>query len=613
MNKQLPLFTLAVIQMYIASPQINLVPNPSLEDYVDCPYSFDGFFDSETVFYIVDQWMRPSGGTSDLFNTCASSSSGMDVPDNYFGYQEAHTGDGYAGMYAYLDGYEYREYIQTKLTEPMVAGVCYYVEFYVNSADHYSLGYNYAIDEMGMNIETERYYDAFSYGPIDLVPQITGDPDLFYTDVEAWYKISGFYEAAGGEEWITIGNFNNDFDTDIAILDEDETTAFQYAYIFVDDVLVTEAGGANFLEDTVLCELYYVLEAPTGADYYLWSTGDTTQTITVTETGEYAVEIFTGCGGVVTDTAYVEFITTALTTTAETIEVCYNDFPYTLSAPSGYSTWLWDNGETTETISVEDDGTYIVSCFVDCGTLVDTITVISIEPQLNLGNDTLICEAQPWNIIITANDGFSSYVWNTGDNEQSVTIYEPGVYSVEANSACGLVTDEIVFTGNPLEGVVVDLGNDTALCFNYSTQSVTLSAPAGLPVYYWSTGEQTQSILVSDAGVYWVIIDNPLCDDLVDTVQVTTCNDAFVPNAFSPNGDGINDILYIIGLEEGDLLSFSIFNRWGELVFETHDVTTSWDGTHNGKNAPLSVYAWKLEYIKAGVNVIKSGHTTLVR
>ncbi|MFN0274560.1 MAG: gliding motility-associated C-terminal domain-containing protein [Chitinophagales bacterium] len=602
-----------LLSLYISllHAQVNLVPNPSLEDYVDCPYSFDGFFGSETVFYIVDQWMRPSGGTSDLYNVCASSSSGMDVPDNFFGYQEAHTGDGYAGMYTYLEGYEYREYIQTRLTEVMVTGNCYYIEFYVNSADDFSLGYNYAIDEMGLHISDERYFEDFLYGPISLTPQITGEEGLFYTEADTWYKVSGFYEAAGGEEWITIGNFQDDDETELELVNPDESA--DYGYIFVDDVLVTEAGGADFLEDTVLCELYYILEAPTGAEYYLWSTGDTTQNITVTETGEYSVEIFTGCGGAVTDTAYIEFVTAALSTTSEEIEVCFNDFPYTISAPAGYASWLWNSGETTETISIDEPGTYIVSAFVDCGTLVDTIKVISIEPIIDLGNDTLICSEQPWNYQITANDGFSSYEWNTGESLQTITINEPGVYSVDGNSACGIISDEVIFTGNPFEGLSIDLGNDTALCFNFSSNSVTFTAPDGLPNYLWSTGSTGQSITVSESGTYWVVSENPLCDDLSDTVNVLTCNDAYLPNAFSPNGDGINDLLFIIGLQPGNLLAFEIYNRWGEKVFETNDVSTTWNGTFNNESLPMGVYVWNLRFYNGGTIFVKSGNVTLVR
>lgn len=604
---------LVVVSIQYLHAQVNLVPNPSLEDYVDCPYGFDGFFGSETIFYVVDQWMRPTGGTSDLYNICASASSGMDVPDNFFAYQPAHTGDGYAGMYTYLSGgFEYREYIQTKLTEPMVAGDCYYIEFYVNSADNYELGYNYAIDEMGMHISDERYFEDFDYGAItSLTPQITSEDGFFFTDSATWYKVSGFYEAVGGEEWIILGNFKDDDDTELELVNPDASA--MYGYAFIDDVLVTEAGGADFLEDTVLCELYYVLEAPVGADYYLWSTGDTTQTITVSTTGDYSVEIYTGCGDVITDTAHVEFITTAVSITSESIEVCFNDFPYEIFAPAGYASWLWESGEITESIFIDEAGTYVVSAFVDCGVLIDTITIISIEPVMSLGNDTLICSSQPWNYQLNASDGFTSYEWNTGETTQTIIIDEPGTYSVEGNSACGIITDEIVFTGNPFEGFTIDLGNDTALCYNYSSSSITFTATEGLPNYLWSNGSTEQSITVTQAGTYWVISDNPLCDDLTDTVNVISCNDAVLPNAFSPNDDGINDFLYIIGLEPGNLLSFEIFNRWGEKVFETTDVSASWNGTYQDKELPMGVYVWVITYHSAGTNLQKSGNVTLVR
>jgi gliding motility-associated-like protein len=93
---------------------------------------------------------------------------------------------------------------------------------------------------------------------------------------------------------------------------------------------------------------------------------------------------------------------------------------------------------------------------------------------------------------------------------------------------------------------------------------------------------------------------------------VLTCNDAYLPNAFSPNGDGINDLLFIIGLEPGSLLAFEIYNRWGEKVFETNDVNASWDGTFNNEILPMGVYVWNISY-NSGTNLVKSGNVTLVR
>ncbi|MBC8046534.1 MAG: gliding motility-associated C-terminal domain-containing protein, partial [Fimbriimonadaceae bacterium] len=82
---------------------------------------------------------------------------------------------------------------------------------------------------------------------------------------------------------------------------------------------------------------------------------------------------------------------------------------------------------------------------------------------------------------------------------------------------------------------------------------------------------------------------------------------------FSPNNDGINDLLYLIGLLPENLISFTVYNRWGEIVFETNDILAAWDGKYDNEDVPMGVYAFTIQYINAGVIQIRSGNITLVR
>jgi gliding motility-associated-like protein len=90
-----------------------------------------------------------------------------------------------------------------------------------------------------------------------------------------------------------------------------------------------------------------------------------------------------------------------------------------------------------------------------------------------------------------------------------------------------------------------------------------------------------------------------------------------VPNAFTPDGDGINDVFFV-SLSAVPLdLEWSIFNRWGELVFESTDPMAQWDGTYQGQPAPQGVYVYQLTYRKvAETGVVAEklrGHVTLLR
>lgn len=87
-----------------------------------------------------------------------------------------------------------------------------------------------------------------------------------------------------------------------------------------------------------------------------------------------------------------------------------------------------------------------------------------------------------------------------------------------------------------------------------------------------------------------------LCRTVMDSTTVTTCQVMTVPNAFTPNSDGVNDLFYAICNPCDGFLSLSIFNRWGELVFETNNPTIGWDGNFEGKPVELGAYSYVLRY-----------------
>jgi len=99
-------------------------------------------------------------------------------------------------------------------------------------------------------------------------------------------------------------------------------------------------------------------------------------------------------------------------------------------------------------------------------------------------------------------------------------------------------------------------------------------------------------------------------------VKYVDCScDLFVPNAFSPNGDGINDFfhpIYLCPVNEYDL---EIFDRWGELTFQTNDIEQKWDGTYNGESCELDVYVYMIHYTnsKTGLRKLLKGNVTLVQ
>ncbi|MEO5569367.1 MAG: T9SS type A sorting domain-containing protein [Bacteroidia bacterium] len=195
----------------------NLVINPGLENYITCP----GFGQFDSTF--INDWWKPSYGSTDYYNSnCAL------IPPVS---QAPHGGDAYLGIIAYNYGTEYREYATGKLSLPLAAGTQYTLQFYVSLND----GYIQAVNELG------AYFSSSPPGPypnalhIPVTPQIQNSGGVLGSTT-AWMLVSGTFIATGGEQYFTIGNFNDDASTTVTTVGN--TGSFG-AYYFVDDVSIS--------------------------------------------------------------------------------------------------------------------------------------------------------------------------------------------------------------------------------------------------------------------------------------------------------------------------------------------------------------------------------------
>jgi gliding motility-associated-like protein len=129
-------------------------------------------------------------------------------------------------------------------------------------------------------------------------------------------------------------------------------------------------------------------------------------------------------------------------------------------------------------------------------------------------------------------------------------------------------------------------------------QQVMLDPGSGFATYLWQDGSTAQNQLAYEEGIYWVqVIDNNNCR-AVDTVQLVPCNiEMLIPNAFTPNGDGLNDTFkpIISGWEPSSYL-MQIYTKWGQLIFETNNYTEGWDGTANGVLVMPNTFVYVISY-----------------
>jgi gliding motility-associated-like protein len=462
--------------------------------------------------------------------------------------------------------------------------------------------------------------------------------------------------------------------------------------VTVNQLPVVDATAA----DTLLClHASTTLSVTPSLSSYLWSTGDTTQSINVQPSTTNAYWVIgtdaNGCQNTDSVVVTVNQLPVVDATAADTL-LCLHAST-TLSVTPSLSSYLWSTGDTTSAISVQPSVTTAYWVMgTDANGCSDTATVtvtVNPLPIVDVGPDQDLCLHASTTLSVTA--GLASILWSTGDTTQSINV-QPSVttlYWVTGTDANGCTnSDTIIVNVHPLP--IVDAGQDQSIC---EGDNITLTA-TGAATYLWNTGETTSAISVQPSAIssYWVIgTDVNGCDD-TDTVTISvfslpavsaipsticagdqallTASGALtytwqpgnitgdsvivtpnltttytvtgmdangceasssvtvtvrtdcplpvpqisIPTAFTPNADGLNDIFRIEESQNFTLTSLRIFNRWGEEVFITTDITQGWDGHYKGQRQPIGGYAFLVLGVDAAQKpVAVKGSVTLIR
>ena len=216
----------------------NLVKNHSFENAWSCPEDYNGY----SVKFPFPDWINPNNGTPDLMHSCSVMRAG--VPENFAGYMYPYDGGAYVGIILrekFDDSLKVykgvsREYLQTKLTEPLKKNTLYCVKFYYVNAKKSM----YSVDALGITL-TVNQIKSKNADRIIQRPQITNRPGHIMDNTDEWTEFCGYYRARGGEQYLTIGNFWDNSTTQY-VTNENEysDSAFFYAYYLIDDVSVFE-------------------------------------------------------------------------------------------------------------------------------------------------------------------------------------------------------------------------------------------------------------------------------------------------------------------------------------------------------------------------------------
>ena len=321
---------------------------------------------------------------------------------------------------------------------------------------------------------------------------------------------------------------------------------------------------------------------------YLWNSGDTVPYLFTKETGVYSVQIHDSIGcthqQITTVSNYLSQVDIG-----PDLTLCENDSSSIgVKNPRKYQSFLWNTGAVDSIIKVFPDKVYHVASLDknNCPAF-DTMTVWSKPlPKLKLGNDTSFCEGGELNV--TFNEANVNYYLNGILIPSPQVSLKAGQYIVRAEKAQCSIIDKIEIKLIPIPQI--DLGLDDSICMDGSK---VLDAGTA-ETYVWNTGFQSRYLPVYRAGEYRVVVSNGQCSN-TDTVRFDQKHvNVFIPNAFSPNDDGINETYQ---LNEGTYIkAFYIYNTWGECVFSSTDANAHWDGTYKGEICQQGIYMVLVAY-----------------
>jgi gliding motility-associated-like protein len=237
-------------------------------------------------------------------------------------------------------------------------------------------------------------------------------------------------------------------------------------------------------------------------------------------------------------------------------------------------------------------------------------------PAVFLGNDTTLCSGDSL-VLRNREPSNLDKQWQDGSDSDSLIVSVGGKYWLTELNLCGLSSDKI--NVGLSFGPNLSIGEDTTICFG---DMITLEAVTDGYQVVWNDYTASFTFDVYDEGIYWAtskfVTDGCTTSDSV-LIEFEDCEDfeLHMPNVFTPNGDSLNDYFRPIVFKKVNEAVLSVYNRWGEKIFETYNVERGWNGQYEGKPVPDGVYFWLLEYIEPKeVNpqkVFINGTVTLIR
>ncbi len=582
----------------------NIVPNPDFANFSSCPNFLADFG--------VNNWSVPTFGTSDYYNACSNGDVG--VPTNIVGFQQSDAGDAYCGLVTYQQAGQYREYIQAILDQPTIANACYKLSIYYNPADQagFSSGLGMLLSNgapgtyIGQSpqlvktdlVESNDTWHVLSMDYISPGGETHVTIGNFYTDANTDFTQNqsgafgffGYYlidsvavEFQGESSQNVVVDIGEDLEVcadefPITIISSNaEATNIWNTGEIANSIVVNEAGtyyvdaflNCEFNSDTIKIEIYdtpeinidntnlcfgeqleITLDPLLGT--YSWSGGVTGNSFSVSESGNYTVDLTYECG-VITEDFTVNQILPIVLNEQEDLFLCLDELPTIVDYGSfndGINEFLWQDGSTGQALFITGAGEYSLEVYNECfsDNISFEVFVDNDFPAFVPFDDTIACPGEG-KLIYLGFEGVE-YLWQDNSTLPFYAALEPGEFSVTVSNLCK--TEIFEFEIVEAEEISLNIGQDIELC---PGDSVFLSAENGLEIG-WSTGENSSGIWVSDEGEIIASVEG-FCDVVFDTVNISF-------NGQSPQLNLPDSLL----LCEGDTLNLSAIDDPSGIGFE---------------------------------------------
>jgi len=385
-------------------------------------------------------------------------------------------------------------------------------------------------------------------------------------------------------------------------------------------IVMYDAINIDLGPDLTSCSLGTVLVASNGVgDTYIWQDGSTAQTFTITAVGDYSVEVTNLNGCVSNDTLKVSTGSISVNLGPDQ-SFCSNP---NLQLDAGNvgtgNTYIWQDGSTNQLFNVTSSGTYFVN--VSEGTCVDSDTIkIFVEIPLSAFTfiDTVGCSIFQTSFMdmSTSASPIVNWEWNFGDNTTSNNQHPTHQYLTSGTYSVTLtITSQNGCTSTLTQLVSITIFENPTASFSFLPSAPLLgeeihfideSSNATSWLWKFKLGEsstlQNPLYTYNSIGNYTItlIVQNGNCIDSVSTtVGFEEGLIYYVPNAFTPDGDEHNNVFFPVFTTGFDPYDYhlEIFNRWGEIIFESYNVAFGWDGTY-AENGLVQdgVYIWKISF-----------------